>query len=73
MTGYAVCSLGNLLTGWPGGRGRAGFQAVRGAAISAMDVGHQTLIQRVVPAPMLGRVFANVYGLSASRPACPTW
>lgn len=64
VTGYAVCSLGNLLTGLAGAVVVAlGFQAIRGAAISAMDVGHQTLIQRVVPAPMLGRVFANVYGL----------
>ena len=27
-----------------------------------MDVGHNTLIQRIVPAEMLGRVFGNVYG-----------
>jgi hypothetical protein len=38
------------------------FQAVRGIAISAMDVGHNTEIQRVVPGHLLGRVFGNVYG-----------
>jgi hypothetical protein len=27
-----------------------------------MDTAHDTLIQRIVPAPLLGRVFANVYG-----------
>jgi MFS family permease len=63
VAGYAVSSLGNLLTGLSFAILAAlGFQVVRGLGISAMDVGHNTLIQRAVPAEMLGRVFGNVYG-----------
>jgi MFS family permease len=63
VAGYAVSSLGNLLTGLSFAILAAlGFQVVRGLGIAAMDVGHNTLIQRVVPAGMLGRVFGNVYG-----------
>ena len=63
VAGYAVSSLGNLLTGLSFAILAAlGFQVVRGLGISAMDVGHNTLIQRTVPAEMLGRVFGNVYG-----------
>jgi MFS family permease len=63
VAGYAVSSLGNLLTGASFAIAAAfGFQAIRGLGIAAMDVGHNTLIQREVPADMLGRVFANVYG-----------
>jgi MFS family permease len=63
VAGYAISSLGNLLTGLSFAILAAlGFQVVRGLGIAAMDVGHNTLIQRVVPAEMLGRVFGNVYG-----------
>ena len=63
VTGYAVSSLGNLLTGLSFAILAAlGFQVIRGLGIAGMDVGHNTLIQRAVPADMLGRVFGNVYG-----------
>ena len=63
LAGYAVSSLGNLLTGISFAIVAAfGFQTVRGIGLAAMDVGHDTLIQRYVPADMLGRVFGNVYG-----------
>ena len=63
VAGYAISSLGTLLTGLAFAILAAlCFQVVRGLGIAAMDVGHNTLIQRVVPAEMLGRVFANVYG-----------
>jgi MFS family permease len=63
LAGYAISSLGNLLTGLSFAIVAAlGFQVVRGLGIAAMDVGHNTLIQRMVPADMLGRVFGNVYG-----------
>jgi MFS family permease len=63
VAGYAVSSLGNLLTGLSFAIVAAlGFQVVRGLGIAAMDVGHNTFIQRTVPAEMLGRVFGNVYG-----------
>jgi MFS family permease len=63
LAGYAVSSLGNLLTGISFAIVMAfGFQVVRGIGLAAMDVGHNTLIQRQVPPDMLGRVFGNVYG-----------
>ena len=63
LSGYAVSSLGNLLTGVSFAIVAAfGFQVVRGIGLAAMDVGHDTLIQRLVPPEMLGRVFGNVYG-----------
>ncbi len=63
LAGYAVSSLGNLLTGLSFAILAAlGFQVIRGFGIAAMDVGHTTAIQRAVPADMLGRVFSNVYG-----------
>jgi MFS family permease len=63
VAGYAVTSLGNLLTGTAAVILAAlGFQVVRGLGIAAIDVGHNTLIQRVVPARLLGRAFANFYG-----------
>ncbi len=63
VAGYAVSSLGNLLTGISFAIVAAfGFQTVRGLGLAAMDVGHNTLIQRHVPPEMLGRVFGNVYG-----------
>jgi hypothetical protein len=63
LSGYAIASAGNLLTGVSFAIVAAfGFQIVRGLGLAAMDTGHSTLIQRTVPADMLGRVFANVYG-----------
>jgi MFS family permease len=63
VAGYTVSSLGNLLTGLSFAIVAAlAFQVVRGLGIAAMDVGHNTLIQRAVPAEMLGRAFGNVYG-----------
>ena len=63
LIGYAVSSLGNLLTGLAWALVVAfGMQFIRGVGIAAMDTGHHTLIQRVVPEPLLGRVFANLYG-----------
>ena len=73
LAGYAVSSLGNLLTGVSFAILAAlGFQVVRGLGIAAMDVGHNTLIQRLVPADMLGRVFGNVYGAVGAAAACHT-
>jgi len=63
LAGYAVSSAGNLLTGVAVTILAAlGFQVIRGLGIAGMDVGHNTLIQRLVPPEMLGRVFGNVYG-----------
>ena len=63
VLGFAVSSVGNLLTGlaWAVSAALA-MQAVRGLGIAAMDVATNTLIQRVVPPGMLGRVFGNLYG-----------
>jgi MFS family permease len=64
LAGYAVSSVGNLMTGLSFTILAAlMFQVIRGLGIAAMDVGHNTLIQRLVPAGMLGRVFGNVYGM----------
>ena len=38
------------------------MQVVRGAGISLIDVGVNTLVQRLVPAGMQGRAFGNLYG-----------
>jgi MFS family permease len=63
LAGYAISSLGNLLTGVSLAIVAAlGFQVVRGLGLAAMDTGHNALIQRNVPPAMLGRVFGNVYG-----------
>jgi MFS family permease len=63
LIGYAVSSLGNLLTGLAWALVVAfGMQFVRGAGIAAIDTSHHTLIQRVVPEALLGRVFGNLYG-----------
>jgi MFS family permease len=63
LLGFAASSVGNLLTGlaWAVGAAVA-VQAVRGLGLAAMDVGSNTLLQRLVPAGMLGRVFGNLYG-----------
>ena len=63
LLGFGVSSAGNLLSGLAWGIAAAfTMQAVRGLGISAMDVGSNTLIQRIVPSAMLGRVFGNLYG-----------
>ena len=63
LLGFGVSSAGNLLTGlaWAVAAAFA-MQAVRGVGISAIDVATNTLIQRLVPPAMLGRVFGNLYG-----------
>jgi MFS family permease len=63
VAGYAVTSLGNLLTGTAAViLAAVAFQIVRGLGIAAIDVGQNTLIQRVVPAALLGRAFGNFAG-----------
>ena len=63
VVGYAVTSLGNLLTGTAAVIVAAlAFQVVRGLGIAAIDVGHNTLIQRIVPVGVLGRAFGNFAG-----------
>jgi MFS family permease len=61
--GFAVSSLGNLLTGlaWAVAAAFA-VQLVRGLGLAAMDVGSNTLLQRRVPKHLVGRVFGNLYG-----------
>jgi MFS family permease len=63
LLGFAISSVGNLLTGlaWAVAAAVA-LQAVRGLGIAAMDVASNTLLQRLVPTEMLGRVFGNLYG-----------
>ncbi|MFE9913599.1 MFS transporter [Micromonospora sp. NPDC005553] len=63
IAGFAVSSVGNLLTGlaWAVAAAIA-LQAVRGLGLAAMDVASSTLLQRTVPPGMLGRVFGNLYG-----------
>lgn len=63
LAGFAVSSVGNLLTGLAWAVGAAiGMQAVRGLGVAAMDVATSTLLQRRVPPVLLGRVFGNLYG-----------
>jgi MFS family permease len=63
LIGYAVSSTGNGLTGLAWAIPVAfGLQAIRGLGLSLMDLANNTLIQRLVPAHLLGRVFGNVYG-----------
>jgi hypothetical protein len=62
--GLALNSVGNLLTGLSWAVAAAVLlQTVRGLGIAAGDVASTTLVQRMVPAEMTGRVFANLYGL----------
>ena len=63
VVGFAVSSVGNLLTGlaWSVAVAFA-LQTVRGLGIAAMDVASNTLLQRLVPDHLLGRVFGNLYG-----------
>lgn len=63
VAGFAVSSAGNLLTGFAWAVWAAfTVQTVRGLGIAAMDVASSTLIQRSVPAELLGRVFGSLYG-----------
>jgi len=63
LSGFALSSLGNFLTGFAWAVSTAfALQAARGIGLSAIDVGVNTLLQRQVPAEMLGRVFGNLYG-----------
>jgi MFS family permease len=63
IAGFAVSSLGNLLTGLAWAVAVAfGLQLVRGMGLSAIDVGVSSFLQRQVPRDMLGRVFGNLYG-----------
>lgn len=63
VAGFAVSSAGNLLTGLAWAVAAAfTVQAVRGLGIAAMDVATNTLLPRLVPEAMLGRVFGNLYG-----------
>ncbi|OLR91906.1 MFS transporter [Actinokineospora bangkokensis] len=63
VAGFLVSSAGNFLTGlaWSVAAAFA-VQAVRGLGIAGMDVASSTMLQRMVPAGMLGRVFGNLYG-----------
>ena len=63
LAGFAVSSAGNLLTGlaWAVAAAFA-VQAVRGLGIAALDVAATTLVQRIVPPRLLGRVFGSLYG-----------
>src|SRR5918998_1578518 len=63
LVGLGVSSAGNLLSGLAWAVSVAFvLQTVRGVGIAAMDVGASTLLQRLVPPAMLGRVFGNLYG-----------
>lgn len=63
VAGFAVSSVGNLLTGLAWAVAAAfTVQLLRGIGIAAMDVASNTLLQRLVPDDMLGRVFGNLYG-----------
>ncbi|WP_459707862.1 MFS transporter [Actinophytocola sp. KF-1] len=63
IAGFAVSSAGNLLTGLSWAVAAAfTVQTVRGLGIAAMDVATNTLLPRLVPETMLGRVFGNLYG-----------
>jgi hypothetical protein len=63
IVGFGISSVGNLLTGLAWAVTAAvGMQAVRGLGIAAMDVASSTLLQRMVPERLLGRVFGNLYG-----------
>ena len=63
VIGAAIGGIGNALTGIAPALAIAiGFQLVRGLGAALLETNLQTLLQRSVERPMLGRVFANVYG-----------
>jgi MFS family permease len=63
ITGYALSSSGNMLTGLAWAIPAAfAMQAIRGIGLSMSDLANTTLLQRLVPSRLLGRVFGNVYG-----------
>lgn len=63
LVGFAISSVGNLLTGlaWAVAAALV-LQTIRGLGLAAMDVASNTLLQRLVPGALLGRVFGNLYG-----------
>ncbi len=62
LVGFALSSAGNLLTGLAGAVASAFLvQAVRGLGIAGMDVAANTVLQRIVPPALLGRVFGSLY------------
>nr|WP_167217697.1 MFS transporter [Kribbella shirazensis] len=63
LLGFAVSSMGNLVTGlaWAIWAALA-LQVIRGLGIAAIDVGVNTHLQRVVPVHLRSRVFGNLYG-----------
>ena len=63
LLGFAVSSVGNLVTGlaWAIWAALA-LQVIRGLGIAGVDVGVNTHLQRVVPAHLRSRVFGNLYG-----------
>jgi MFS family permease len=64
VVGFAISSVGNLLTGLAWAVAVAfGLQAVRGLGLAAMDVAAATALQRTVPAALQGRVFGVFYGV----------
>jgi MFS family permease len=63
LVGFAVTSLGNLLTSAAPVLAVAfATQALRGGGIALLEANIRTFVQRNVPRPMLGRVLANLYG-----------
>lgn len=64
VVGCGVAALGNVSTGLaPALVVGVLCQLTRGIGIALYETSLQTLLQRTVPGPMLGRVFANVYGV----------
>ncbi|TDO58212.1 putative MFS family arabinose efflux permease [Kribbella sp. VKM Ac-2571] len=63
VLGFAVSSVGNLVTGlaWAIWAALA-LQVIRGLGIAGIDVGVNTHLQRVVPPQLRSRVFGNLYG-----------
>ena len=62
LLGFGMSSAGNLLSGLAWAIAVAfAMQTIRGMGISAMDVATNTLIQRLMPRVMRGRVFGNLY------------
>ncbi|WP_406048275.1 MFS transporter [Kribbella sp. NBC_00889] len=63
LLGFAVSSLGNLVTGlaWAVWAALA-MQVIRGFGIAGVDVGMNTHLQRIVPPHLRSRVFGNLYG-----------